>query len=42
MTPLMKVNGVIIIVMQRLHIDDLCGFGSKGPDQWRMLSLFQQ
>jgi hypothetical protein len=27
-------NGAIIIVMQRLHVDDLCGYVLKGPDPW--------
>jgi predicted phage terminase large subunit-like protein len=34
-----KVNGVIIVVMQRLHVDDLCGRLLKGPDKWTHLKL---
>jgi predicted phage terminase large subunit-like protein len=29
-----KRTGAIIIVMQRLHVDDLCGYVLKGPDPW--------
>ena len=29
-----KRNGAIVIVMQRLHVDDLCGYVLKGPDPW--------
>ena len=34
-----KVNGAIIIVMQRLHVDDLCGSLVKGSDEWKHLKL---
>jgi predicted phage terminase large subunit-like protein len=34
-----KRNGAIIIVMQRLHIDDLCGYVLKGPDPWDSVIL---
>jgi predicted phage terminase large subunit-like protein len=34
-----KRNGAIIIVMQRLHIEDLCGHVLQGPDQWDTLIL---
>ena len=33
-----KETGCIIIVMQRLHVDDLCGFVQQGDD-WTVLSL---
>jgi predicted phage terminase large subunit-like protein len=32
-------NGAIVIVMQRLRIDDLCGTILKHPDGWTVLSL---
>jgi predicted phage terminase large subunit-like protein len=32
-------NSVIIIVMQRLHVDDLCGHVLKSGDGWIVLSL---
>jgi predicted phage terminase large subunit-like protein len=32
-------NGAIVIVMQRLHPDDLCGMVSKHSDGWTVLSL---
>jgi predicted phage terminase large subunit-like protein len=32
-------TGAIIIVMQRLHVDDLCGYVLKGPDPWDCLIL---
>ncbi len=34
-----KRTGAIIIVMQRLHVDDLCGYVLKGPDPWDSLIL---
>ena len=34
-----KVNGAIIIVMQRLHDDDLCGSLLKGSDEWTHLKI---
>jgi predicted phage terminase large subunit-like protein len=34
-----KVNGVIIIVMQRLHPDDLCGWVLKHTPKWSHLKL---
>jgi hypothetical protein len=34
-----KRNGAIIIVMQRLHVNDLCGYVLKGPDPWDCLIL---
>jgi predicted phage terminase large subunit-like protein len=34
-----KRNGAIIILMQRLHVDDLCGYVLKGPDTWDSLIL---
>jgi predicted phage terminase large subunit-like protein len=32
-------NGAIVIVMQRLHMDDLCGTVLKHPDCWTVLQL---
>ena len=32
-------NGAIVIVMQRLHMDDLCGTVLKHPDGWTVLQL---
>ena len=34
-----KVNGAIIILMQRLHVDDLCGCLLKGSDEWTQLKI---
>jgi len=35
-----KKNGVIIIIMQRLHSRDLCGYLlDKNPDSWTLLSI---
>jgi predicted phage terminase large subunit-like protein len=34
-----KQNGAIIIVMQRLHVDDLCGRLMRASDDWTMLKL---
>ena len=34
-----KRTGAIIIVMQRVHIDDLCGFVLGQSDQWTVLNL---
>ena len=34
-----KVNGAIIVVMQRLHVDDLCGSLSKGSDEWTHIKI---
>jgi predicted phage terminase large subunit-like protein len=34
-----KQKGAIIIVMQRLHDDDLCGFLSKNSDVWVVLNF---
>lgn len=34
-----KRAGAIVIVMQRVHIDDLCGFVSSQGDDWTVLSL---
>jgi predicted phage terminase large subunit-like protein len=34
-----KQKGAIIIVMQRLHDDDLCGFLLKNSDDWVVLNL---
>lgn len=34
-----KRTGTIVIVMQRVHMDDLTGFVREGEDEWRMLSL---
>ena len=32
-------NGAIVIVMQRLHMDDLCGTVLQHPDGWTVLQL---
>lgn len=34
-----KMNGAIVIVMQRLHVADLCGDLLNGSDQWTHLKL---
>jgi predicted phage terminase large subunit-like protein len=34
-----KINGVIIVIMQRLHTEDLCGFLLNGPEKWDHLAL---
>lgn len=34
-----KASGVVIVVMQRLHPDDLTGHLLSGPDRWEHLSL---
>lgn len=34
-----KVNGAIIVVMQRLHLDDLTGKLLRGSDEWVVLNL---
>ncbi len=34
-----KETGVIIVVMQRVHMDDLSGFLSSGSSAWEVLSL---
>jgi predicted phage terminase large subunit-like protein len=34
-----KRTGAIIVVMQRLHVDDLCGYVLKGPDPWDAVIL---
>jgi predicted phage terminase large subunit-like protein len=34
-----KQNGAIVLVMQRLHEDDLAGVLLRGPDEWTVLSL---
>jgi predicted phage terminase large subunit-like protein len=34
-----KQTGAIIVVMQRVHMDDLSGFLSNSPDDWEILSL---
>lgn len=34
-----KETGVIIVVMQRVHMDDLSGFLSSGSSDWEVLSL---
>jgi predicted phage terminase large subunit-like protein len=34
-----KRTGAIVIVMQRVHIDDLTGFVLRQPDDWTVLSL---
>jgi predicted phage terminase large subunit-like protein len=34
-----KETGVIIVVMQRVHMDDLSGFLSSASDDWEVLSL---
>ena len=34
-----KKNGAIIVAMQRLHVDDLCGRLLRESDDWTVLSL---
>jgi predicted phage terminase large subunit-like protein len=34
-----KETGAIIIVMQRVHMDDLCGYVTELSDRWKVLSL---
>ena len=34
-----KKTGAIIVVMQRVHMNDLCGFLTEASDEWRVLSL---
>ncbi len=34
-----KVDGVIIVVMQRVHMDDLTGYLLRQSDEWEVLSL---
>ena len=34
-----KQTGVIIVIMQRVHMDDLCGFLMNGSSEWEVLSL---
>ncbi|MGD9920372.1 MAG: phage terminase large subunit [Pseudorhodoplanes sp.] len=34
-----KETGAIIVVMQRVHVDDLSGFLMKSPERWDVLSL---
>jgi predicted phage terminase large subunit-like protein len=34
-----KKTGAIIVVMQRVHMNDLCGFLSEASDDWTVLSL---
>lgn len=34
-----KKTGVIIVVMQRVHMDDLCGFLASSSSDWEILSL---
>ena len=34
-----KKTGAIIVVMQRVHMNDLCGFLTEGSDEWTVLSL---
>src|SRR3954447_4875044 len=34
-----KVAGRIVIVMQRVHVDDLTGFVLAGPEDWTVLKL---
>ena len=34
-----KQTGVIIVVMQRVHMDDLCGFLMSNSSEWEVLSL---
>ena len=34
-----KETGVIIVVMQRVHMDDLCGFLASNSSEWEVLSL---
>ena len=34
-----KARGRILIVMQRVHVEDLTGFVLGGPDDWAVLKL---
>ena len=34
-----KKTGAIIVVMQRVHMNDLCGFLTESSDEWTVLSL---
>jgi predicted phage terminase large subunit-like protein len=34
-----KQTGAIVLVMQRLHVDDLAGMLLRGPDEWVVLNL---
>ena len=34
-----KQTGAVIVVMQRVHMDDLCGFLAGSPEEWEVLSL---
>ena len=34
-----KRTGAIVVVMQRVHMDDLTGFLTESSDEWEMLSL---
>ncbi|MGO4386811.1 phage terminase large subunit [Microvirga sp. 2YAF29] len=34
-----KINGAIVIVMQRVHMDDLVGFVTRQSDEWTILTL---
>jgi hypothetical protein len=34
-----KQTGAVIVVMQRVHMDDLCGFFAGSPEKWEVLSL---
>lgn len=34
-----KQTGAIIVVMQRVHMNDLCGFLTEASDEWTVLSL---
>ena len=34
-----KKSGAIIVVMQRVHMNDLCGFLTEASDDWTVLSL---
>lgn len=34
-----KKTGAIIVVMQRVHMNDLCGFLTEASDEWTVLSL---
>lgn len=34
-----KKTGAIIVVMQRVHMNDLCGFLTEASDEWSVLSL---
>ena len=34
-----KRTGAIVIVMQRVHMDDLTGFATETSDEWEILSL---